>query len=77
MIFFNNKNTVARFTGTSRDYITREAVVRANERLMHSNDAHKAGLKSIYDELQIARPTREKIATAASNAMRQLAPQNN
>lgn len=69
---FLNLNHVA-FSGTSRDYITREAVVRANDRMMGGKTVYKVALEDIYEKHELARPTREQIESAAVTAMRQLA----
>lgn len=68
-----NRSSNLTFTGTSKDYITKEAVKRANSRLIQSMAGHSIGIESIYEKHNISRPTREQITSAASNAMRKLA----
>lgn len=60
------------FTKTASDYITKDAVKRANKRLISASTKDATGLVSIYDKHNISRPTSKQIASAASNAMRKL-----
>jgi len=69
---FINPNTVA-FTGKSSDYITKDAVERANMRLMGVEGAYKVVVEDVYAKHHLPRPTHEQIVEAAANAMRQLA----
>lgn len=66
-----NRSSNLTFTGTSKDYITKDAVKLANTRLIESANG-SAALKSIYDQHNILRPTRKQIASAGANAIRKL-----
>lgn len=62
-------NTLA-FTGTSKDYITKDAVKRANDRLINSIPGRALHIESSFDKYNVTRPTREQLAEAAKKAMR-------
>lgn len=66
-----NRSSNLTFTGTSKDYITKDAVKRANTRLMENVNS-AVSIQSIYDKHNISRPTREQIASAGANAIRKL-----
>lgn len=75
MKFFNvhiNKT----FTGKSTDYVTKEAVERANARLMGQGGVAVVAGEDVYARHQLQRPSREDIAKAAAKAMQQVVIQN-
>lgn len=57
------------FTGTSTDYVTREAVERANARLMARSTSTGVFVGEVYARYQVARPSREEIAKAGAKAL--------
>lgn len=71
MIFFRSKDHTTASMASSRDYITREAVQRANEHLMgrvvYSN---KEAPEDVFTRYNIERPTSQQITAAATAAMR-------
>ena len=68
-----NRSLSLAFTGTSRDYITKDSVKRANARLTNNVFEDSVGLESIYEKHSISRPTREQIASAGAKALRKFA----
>lgn len=58
-----------KFTGTSRDYVTKEAVVQVNARLMNKTTAGDTKSKP-FESHNLRRPSREEIEKAGSNALR-------
>lgn len=64
-------NTLA-FTGTSKDFITKDAVKRANTRLINSMGVHAVNMENSFDKYNVSRPTREQLTEAAQNAMRKV-----
>lgn len=72
MKLIKSHNTLA-FTGTSKDYITKDAVKRANTRLINSMATRSMNIESSFDKHNISRPTREQLTEAAQNAMRKIA----
>lgn len=76
MKFFTSlfkKKPAAFFTKTSSDYITAEAVSRANDHLMGKcSCARDADHVDVYERYGLTRPTREQFAEAGAKAMREL-----
>jgi hypothetical protein len=64
-------NTLA-FTGTSKDYITKDAVKRANTRLINSMAGHAINIESSFDKYNVTRPTRKQLVEASQKAMRKV-----
>jgi|GEM_PF-5518191 len=62
-------NTLA-FNGTSKDYITKDAVKRANNRLIKSMAGDALHIESSFDKYNVTRPTREQLVEAGQKAMR-------
>lgn len=61
------------FTKTSKDYITADDVRRANDRLMGKCSCEDdASHVDVYERYGLTRPTREQIAEAGAQAMRDL-----
>jgi hypothetical protein len=57
------------FTGTSTDYVTKEAVERANARLIARSASTEMLVGEVYARYQVTRPSQEEIAKAGAKAL--------